>query len=90
MAECVECGRTMRPRNTTAAQYPGTVGWNGARCGVCSKRAQRELHGRTTTKHSTAACRRCGIERVIGGNSSTICRDCRSVLTAQEREAWAA
>lgn len=90
MSECVECGQTMRPRNTTAAQYPGTVSYNGTRCGGCNNRAYREARGLAPKQHTTAACTRCGIERVIGGNSSAICRDCRSVLTAQEREVWAA
>ena len=90
MSVCAECGRLMRPRNTTAAQYPGTVSYNGDRCGACSGREQRALHGPRVRPQTTVKCPRCGIERELSTTTATLCADCRSVLTPQERALWAA
>lgn len=52
-------------------------------------------HRRTVTTRrvaTVASCSRCGIPRQIkpGRPISPICRDCKSVLTHDERAAWAA
>lgn len=37
----------------------------------------------------TKKCSRCGLEREAR-KDTTLCRDCRDVLTSEERKAWAA
>lgn len=46
---CIDCKQTMRPHKTTIARYPGTVAYNGIRCGTCQKRASREAQAKERT-----------------------------------------
>lgn len=57
------------------------VGWNVAH--LTHQTALAQLW-----QERAKSCARCGIERAEG--AQPLCRDCRSVLSKQEREAWAA
>jgi hypothetical protein len=52
--------------------------------------AAQKMHPGWGRNIKRVPCRRCGIERQDGGNVAQLCGDCRSVLTAREREMWAA
>lgn len=41
------------------------------------------------TETTTRKCKRCGVEREAR-RTTVLCRDCRAVLSADERKAWAA
>lgn len=51
----------------------------------------RLVEHRFDPKNPLIPCPRCGWERPVKNNDrSKLCRDCKGILTADEREAWAA
>lgn len=92
--ECVQCRRPTRPPRTRIVDAPGTVTRaNRDLCNTCYSRRYKTgdvgMH-RPAVKVS-ALCARCGFERKhIGTNSSTLCGDCRLVLSKEEQKLWAA
>lgn len=91
---CERCGRATRPVGRSAADHPGTiVRATGGLCMTCYGRDYRQghAHPRPLKPSVSPTCVRCGYVRPhSGGNTSPLCRDCRSVMSAAEREAWAA
>jgi len=53
-----------------------------------SKNTRRHVP-ETIRERPTKKCSRCGLEREAR-KDTTLCRDCRDVLTSEERKAWAA
>lgn len=93
MKPCVRCGRMTRPQGVRPADAPGTIARAGhGLCTTCYARDYKKglAEHRPTTPKQTITCARCGLVRGAGGNSAVLCRDCRDVLTKQERALWAA
>lgn len=91
--ECVTCHRATRPPRASASDHPGTVIRATAdMCMTCYMRDYKRGHMHPSEREShtrPTACLRCGMERTTGRNTTTLCRDCRDVLTEDERAAWA-
>lgn len=53
------------------------------------RRRRPTREARPSHERGTAVCARCGLRR-DAWRSTTLCLDCRDVLTREERKAWAA